>query len=325
MQPTISIITPVFNSQKYIKRFFNNFNQANKDKIAELIFIDDGSTDNTPTIINELASTNDNVKFYKQDHQYQSAARNLGMSHASGKYFLFLDVDDTFSPELFTTMLKNIQDYSLVICGINRVLSNNTLVLNNSVLEGATTKDEIAKKFLLNRDQMDSGLWNKIFRADIIQQNHLSFSNKNFVEDILFVFNYLMCINANEIKFVHKALYTYYQNSNTTTTSYYPELDGLADSYISQVSETLQRQNISDYQEIVVNTAIRTQVYVIHRHILGDRLWNAHKQKEFLNRLTNQFKNSQELLPTKYKLGLKVMKIAPNIYIKLYRLYKHVH
>lgn len=320
----LTIITPVYNSAKYIKRFIKNFDMANQHHVAELLFIDDGSTDNSRQLLNEVANQRDNVSVLTQNHQFQSAARNLGMKHAHGDYFLFLDVDDTFSDQLFDTMLNQIKNHDLAICGIKRVLKDNTLTLNKSVLEEADTKADIAKKFLLDRDQMDSGLWNKLFKANIIKDNHLQFSNKNFVEDILFVFNYLMCIDPSKINYYHHPLYTYYQNPRTTTTSYYSELDQLADSYIQQVDATLAQHNIPNRNELAVNTTIRTKVYVIHRHILGDTTWNAAKQKEFLTLLLAQVKNS-DLLPRKYQVGILLMKLFPNLYIKAYRQYKRVH
>lgn len=320
----LTVITPVYNSAKYIERFLKNFDEANHHQVAELIFIDDGSTDNSQQLLVEAANNRNDIKVLTQNHQFQSAARNLGMENARGKFLLFLDVDDTFSNQLFDIMLDQIKNYDLAICGINRVLKDNTLVLNKSVLEDVHSKEEIAKKFLLDRDQMDSGLWNKLFKANIIRDNNLKFSNKNFVEDILFVFNYLMCIEPTKINFYHHPLYTYYQNPQTTTTSYYPELDQLADSYIEQVDTTLIQHNVPNRNELALNTAIRTKVYVIHRHILGDANWNTAKQKEFLTKLLEQVKNSQ-LLPRKYQIGILLMKLFPNLYIHVYRQYKRVH
>lgn len=322
--PVISVITPIYNSAKYINNFIDNFNKANQKKIAELILVDDGSTDNTVDLIKQQIKLDAPIKLFTQHHQFQSAARNLGMKYANGTYYLFLDADDTFDFHLFNILLTNIKDNDLVICGINRVLQNNTLILNNSVLEGSKSKEEIAKRFLLDRDQMDSGLWNKLFKASIIKKNNLSFTNKNFVEDILFVFKYLMVINPSKIKFIHEPLYTYYQNSGTTTTTYYPELDSLAESYVDQVRKCLINTRIKDSDLLIINTAIRTEMYVIHRHILGDSNWNSQKQKVFVKHLKKQFTNTQ-LLPIKYKIGLWTMQYLPVTYIQIYQLYKRVH
>lgn len=323
--PTISVITPVYNCEKDVQPFIDNFNKASTGLSTELLLIDDGSSDRTRSLIRHAAEKQSNIHALAQQHLFQSAARNKGMANANGKYFLFLDVDDRFSTQLFQQMIAKIEQNDLVICGINRVLKNNTLNMSHSVLEGASSKEELAKRFLLTRDQMDSGLWNKIFKADIINKNRLQFTNKNFVEDILFLFKYLMCINPQRIAYIHEPLYTYYQNSGTTTTTYYPELDQLAKSYVSQVDKCLADHHIASRAELVANTFVRTEVYVLHRHILGDAKWNAGKQKKFLSQLSNQLKNSSQLLPIKYRLGLIAMQFAPRLYIVTYRAYKHVH
>lgn len=323
--PTISVITPVYNCEKDIQPFIENFNKASTGQSTELILIDDGSSDRTLSLIQSAAAKQDNIQALSQHHLFQSAARNKGMAHAHGKYFFFLDVDDRFSPKIFQKMIAKIEHNDLVICGINRVLQNNTLNVSHSVLEGTKSKEDLAKHFLIDRDQMDSGLWNKIFKAKIINENGLQFTNKNFVEDILFLFRYLMCINPQRIAYIHEPLYTYYQNSGTTTTTYYPELDQLAKSYIDQVDKCLAFHHIANRAELVANTFVRTEVYVLHRHILGDTNWNGEKQKEFLSHLNKQLKNSSQLLPLKYRLGLIAMRLAPQLYIVTYRAYKHVH
>lgn len=323
--PTISVITPVYNCEKDIQPFIKNFNQASVGLSTELLLIDDGSSDHTLKLIQSASQKQNNIFAFTQHHLFQSAARNKGIAHAHGQYFFFLDIDDHFSPELFHKMIDKIKNNDLVICGINRVLQDNTLNMSKSVLEGANTRAEIAKRFLLERDQMDSGLWNKIFRASLIQDNNLQFSNKNFVEDILFLFKYLMCIDPHKIAFIHEPLYTYYQNSGTTTTTYYPELDRLADSYVSQVDDCLKEHNIINRTTLVANTFARTEIYVLHRHILGDTAWNAVKQKEFLSHLKDKLKNSSQLLPAKYRCGLIAMQLVPHLYIITYRAYKRVH
>lgn len=323
--PTISVITPVYNCEKDIQPFIDNFNQASVGLSTELLLIDDGSNDHTLDLIQKFSQKQDNILALTQHHLFQSAARNKGIAHAHGRYFLFMDVDDRFSTNLFHRMINQIKGKDLAICGISRILQDNILNMNKSVLEGANTKDEIAKRFLIERDQMDSGLWNKIFKASIIKDNDLQFSNKNFVEDILFLFKYLMCIDPHKIAFIHEALYTYYQNRGTTTTTYYSELDQLADSYIRQVDACLKQHGIANRTALVANTFARTKIYVLHRHILGDTNWNAAKQKKFLSHLKDKLKNSSQLLPAKYHWGLIAMQLVPHLYIITYRAYKRIH
>ena len=91
--PKFSIIIPVYNVEKYIKRCLDSvFNQTFND--FEVIVVDDGSTDKTNTICNDYCKNNENMKVIHTEHVGVSASRNIGINNASGEYILFLDSDD---------------------------------------------------------------------------------------------------------------------------------------------------------------------------------------------------------------------------------------
>ncbi|MCP4711182.1 MAG: glycosyltransferase family 2 protein, partial [Planctomycetes bacterium] len=86
----ISVIIPTFNRANYIEEAVNSVLSQTYDAI-ELIIIDDGSTDNTRQLLSEYG---DELRYYRQDNQGIAAARNRGVTHATGDYLAFLDSDD---------------------------------------------------------------------------------------------------------------------------------------------------------------------------------------------------------------------------------------
>ena len=93
----ISIIIPVYNSEKYIKRAFDSlFTQSIGFNNLEVIFIDDASTDDSPQIIEDYSNKYDNVKsfFLNKNSGAAGKPRNVGLSHATKDYIMFLDSDD---------------------------------------------------------------------------------------------------------------------------------------------------------------------------------------------------------------------------------------
>lgn len=101
----VSVIIPSFNREKTIERCINSIiNQT----IApyEIIVVDDGSTDGTIKILENLVC--DYLKIIKQNHKGAQAARNLGIMNASGEYIAFLDSDDEWMPQMIETCLKYI-------------------------------------------------------------------------------------------------------------------------------------------------------------------------------------------------------------------------
>ena len=100
--PLLSVVIPVYNSEDTINTaVFSILKQPNIDLI-EILLIDDGSTDNSGRILEELCTANSNVVVYHKDNGGVSSARNLGIMHASGKYLAFLDSDDWWEPKYFT-------------------------------------------------------------------------------------------------------------------------------------------------------------------------------------------------------------------------------
>ena len=92
-----SIIIPVYNSEEYIKRAFDSlFTQSIGFDNLEVIFIDDASTDASPQIIEEYSNKYDNVKsfFLNKNSGTAGKPRNVGLSHATKDYIMFLDSDD---------------------------------------------------------------------------------------------------------------------------------------------------------------------------------------------------------------------------------------
>ena len=89
-KPLISIITAVYNNEKYIRNAANSvLNQSFRD--IEYIIVDDGSTDRTPDIVNEIASKDARVKVIHQKNQWIFASYNNGIRQASGKYFYIIN------------------------------------------------------------------------------------------------------------------------------------------------------------------------------------------------------------------------------------------
>ena len=106
----VSIIVPVYNVEKYLKRCIDSLiNQTLKD--IEIIVVDDGSTDNSGQIIKKYQEKNSNIKYYKKENGGLSDARNYGMKYAQSEYIAFLDSDDFVDKTMYEKMYnKAIED-----------------------------------------------------------------------------------------------------------------------------------------------------------------------------------------------------------------------
>ena len=98
MQPKVSVIIPIYNTALYLSEALDSIcNQTLKE--IEIILVNDGSTDNSLEIIREYSLRDNRITYFSQPNQGQGVARNLGLSHAVGKYIYFMDSDDILSIE----------------------------------------------------------------------------------------------------------------------------------------------------------------------------------------------------------------------------------
>ena len=105
MNPEISIIVPVYNVEKYLKRCIDSIlNQSFTD--FELILVDDGSTDNSGEIIDEYAIKDERIKVIHKENGGLSSARNVGIEYSKGNYIAFVDSDDYINKNMYKFYIK---------------------------------------------------------------------------------------------------------------------------------------------------------------------------------------------------------------------------
>lgn len=127
MSPDVSVIIPTFNREKFVCRAIDSV-LVQDYKGFELIVIDDGSVDNTPSL---LARYGDRVKILTQKNLGVSAARNSGIKKASGEFIAFLDSDDTWLPSKLSTQVKFFNENPGVsICQTEEIWIRNNVRVN---------------------------------------------------------------------------------------------------------------------------------------------------------------------------------------------------
>ena len=211
----ISIIIPIFNSEKYLKRCLDSLtNQTLKD--IEIICINDGSTDKSLKILNDFAKIDSRIKIINQNNQGQSVARNIGIKKACGKYIGFVDADDwvdkDFFEKLYYAAEKNNCD--IAAAGIIRLHKLNKkfhLKFDHEVI----TQD-VNKKFELCDVPELSYVWNKIYNREAFLKNNLKFEEGIFYEDVILTPEILY--NLGKLVTVPDTYYYYWRSSNSTVT-----------------------------------------------------------------------------------------------------------
>lgn len=221
MNPKISIIVPVYNTEQYLSRCIDSIlGQSFTD--FELLLVDDGSPDGSGAICNAYAEKDKRVRVFHKENGGVSSARNLGIDNAQGEWLYFVDSDDELLPDGLKVLVDNISDdVDVVMGGFESVdeLGNMTREATKSVNLRLSRKESV---ITLYRGQGCCGYfflgytWQRLFRKSLVDRFDLRFDTSIAIkEDTLFVMQYLRKSNGIT-QFATQPIYRYYQRPNST-------------------------------------------------------------------------------------------------------------
>lgn len=221
----ISIIVPIYNSEKTIKRCIESLlNQTYKN--LEIILVNDGSTDKSKEICKFYYNKYSNIKVINKENSGVSSSRNVGINSSKGKYILFCDADDFVELDWCYSLYENIkkEECELSICGYSSYNEKMNLEKINIYDENLYCSYIYPKEFIkLRKKSMLNSVWNKMFIADIIKLNNIKFKDIALGEDTIFVLNYICKIK--KISIINKSLYNYLScNSQSLSKKYNKDL-----------------------------------------------------------------------------------------------------
>lgn len=195
-RPAVSVIVPIYNSASTLRRCLESL-VAQSFKDFELILVDDGSTDGSLRICREYADADPRIKVFSQANGGVSAARNLGLSNASGDYVAFCDSDDMVREFWLSSMMSVSGKAGLAVCGYDmyRPESDSWTIRTLGHTEIFTDDDELIETLL--REQLLQYVWNKLFSMKVIRENSLRFEETfSIFEDEYFVLGYIRHIRS---------------------------------------------------------------------------------------------------------------------------------
>ncbi|MCF2305197.1 glycosyltransferase [Photobacterium carnosum] len=217
----ISIIIPVFNSDKYIKKCINSILEQSYSCL-EVIIVNDGSTDNTRTICQELAINDSRIKYFEIENSGPAVARNYGLSKATGDYVGFVDADDTIDANMYQTMINaaEINDLDIVMCGYRTVSNIDTVDIRINIpcqlMETTESiKENIIKRYYFGDSEGIASLCNKIYKRKFLEQHNLRIDETRVrAEDYWFNLNAFM--NCERFIFINECFYNYFNVNDSS-------------------------------------------------------------------------------------------------------------
>ena len=186
-QPSVTVLMPTYNSEKYLEESMNSLLSSDLGDL-ELIVIDDNSTDSTIKVAEKIAESDFRVKVMKNtENEGVAVSLNNGLGKARGKYITRLDSDDTMLPSRLLKQFLLLENGKYDFCATNI----NLIRENGSIMATKTYRKTFAPARFLAVFTNPVPNATIMYRADIINKNHLRFDNHTVAEDYCFLLEYL--------------------------------------------------------------------------------------------------------------------------------------
>ena len=209
----ISVIVPVYNVEKYLRRCVKSVSEQSCTDL-EILLIDDGSTDNSGRICDELEKTDRRIKVFHKQNGGLSDARNFGIEHSTGEFISFIDSDDYIHPQMLETLLRLITDENadLAVCSAMDVFEGKEVTQVKSIREFTLNRVE-SYKYMLRGDGIPSAC-NKLYKRQTV--GDVRFPVGKLYEDGFFTPQILKRVKKTAV--TSKPMYYYFRRADSITT-----------------------------------------------------------------------------------------------------------
>lgn len=192
--PTISVVLPVYNGESYLESTLKSI-QSQTYSNFEVLCVNDGSTDNSLSILQEYSQADQRFRVFTQDNSGPGVARNTGLDAAIGTYVIMLDADDIYEPTLLEELHASAEAYDsdVVVCRSSQFddstgtpvdswwTINVAQIPDQPVFNAADMRDFIFTAFI-------GWPWDKLYRRSFIEDNAIRYPKLTNSEDLYFVF-----------------------------------------------------------------------------------------------------------------------------------------
>lgn len=278
--PKVSVIIPVYNTEAYLEEAVRSImNQTLKD--LEIIIIDDGSTDNSLSVIKKLAQEDNRIEWLSQPNSGQSVARNIGIERARGKYLYFMDSDDILDADALMACSQTIRGKNLDFVFFDAVSFSEAgqIETDTSYKRTYLFREE---ELLPGKEMLDRMLDHKIYRASaclsLIDAHFLNEIQLRFYPGIVHedeLFTSVLYLHASRVACIHSDFYRRRIRSESIMSVKFSKrnIEGylIVARELQQISET--EQNLKATIHRLISYILNPAIYNSRNLSLKQRLW----------------------------------------------------
>ena len=320
-QPLISVIVPVYNVERYLDQCVESLIGQTYERL-EIILVDDGSTDSSGEQCNAWANRDNRIRAVRQCNAGLAAARNTGLDLAKGEYIGFVDSDDYVLPDMFGTLLHNLQesDADLSIISYERENPDGSTYCNAFPDKKIVMTSQEAFAYVNQHGYFYVTAWDKLAKKEL-------FDNLRYPLDAVYAedspVTYQLLDKADRIVYDSTPLYRYRMSENSQS-------HGITDKFAQSTGAML---------DLVRTKYPHVEAYAAYGHlesIVGtcNRIMLAHQRKQWAQFERYARTELRELLPMVERKGIigksqllqwKLLATSPTLYGMMYALYKRRH
>lgn len=224
MSPRISVIIPIYNMEKYLRRCLDSVTGQRYPNL-EIILVNDGSTDSSGDICFYYAQKDSRIRIIQKQNGGVSAARNSGLDAASGAYVSFVDPDDWIEQDTYRTLARLLEKKEYDVIRFNAWKGNE--ILNKLSFDGEYSGEKLREEVLLPMigPEKFGGLfimgvlWLNLFKREIIEKYKIRFNTSlRRCEDRLFTITFIS--HSRDMLFIDRVMYHYELNGTSLSNRY---------------------------------------------------------------------------------------------------------
>lgn len=315
--PDLSIIVPVYNVEPYLKDTLTSILKQTFDDF-ELLLIDDGSIDASGQICDQFALKDNRVHVVHQTNAGMSAARNRGLTMATGKYLGFVDSDDLLAPNMYQLLISNLEtfDAAISICGMKEIRRGQTVEPYSKQVAQLYDSEAILA-LILKGKRLSVNIQNRVYKASLFKD--VTFPSGKIAEDAA-VTTALLC-RKNRVVFDETPCYFYLRHGASATTRPFARVD-LTSIEVWRANEQLIQATWPRLSGLAHMRVISSNFYVLDKIMLSENWRKIPDQKPIIHFLRSNaafiLKNSE--FTRNRKIAVVLLLISPYLYRTIVKL-----
>ena len=317
MEPLISVIIPIYNVDKYLRRSVESVRTQTYQNL-EIILINDGSTDQCGQICSAMAQEDKRIVVIEKEYGGVADARNAGVAAAHGEYIVFVDSDDYVTGNMIKMLYDRLirDEADLALCNLKFVNEKNEICKDSvEILDGIWDEGRYWQEYYEGSRVFCSVLWNKLYKAELLK--NVRFPKGRLHEDEAVLFDIIH--QCGKISVMKETGYFYLQRKNSIMGKKNPVRDfDAADAYLKRAVKFYEIKEI----KLAETTLIRSITYIIRVYLnvdmtVSENLQKYHTAKEMYDKAYKMISGAGASM--RFKINGFTFLMGPRCYMLTHR------